>query len=331
MMSTLNSRRKYLSKDLFNQPTTIALLSCMIIALIMPYLLPLHITRTFTITFIYAILALSWNIASGYAGQLNLGVAFMFGIGGYTSAITSATFGFPVWFSIVIGSLLGMISGIIPGLISLRLQRSYLGLATLALPMILSAIIVNALPREIAGGMEGILAPPLLGVRDIVLEYYVALVSLLLSSIFVWRIASSKMGLFFQIIREDEDVAKASGINTHLYKVLAFLLTGLLAGFSGSLYVHVVRTVSPVVTSFLISFLPIIWCAIGGAGTVYGPIIGTILLDVPTSLARGYIGAFAEYVPYALLLLVVFIPRGEFGVGRLLVLRLKGIKLEHMR
>jgi branched-chain amino acid transport system permease protein len=292
----------------------------MFVMVLMPVLLPRHLIKVFTITFIFAILGSGWNIASGYAGQGNLGIAFMYCAGSYASAILNAKFGLPVWISIVFGTLVATGLGIIPGLISLRLSGSYLALATLTLPIILSTVILYVLPQELTGGDVGLFVSPL--TKDPILEYYTVFVILLFSLLFVWKITSSKVGLFFRIIREDEEVAKASGINTYLYKILAFILCGFLAGLSGSLYSFCVQVISPYFISFSTSFEPIIWTIMGGASTVYGPLVGALILHVPASFLRGYLGTFVDYLPFAMLILLAFAPR---GIGVWIVSKLRKV------
>lgn len=325
MDSPISRFKTFLSKDLFTELTNIVALCCMFVMALMPVLLPSYLLRIFTIAFIFAILASGWNIASGYAGQSNLGIAFMFCAGSYISAILNAKFGFPVWISIIFGTLVATGLGIIPGLISLRLSRSYLALATLTLPTILSTVILYVLPQELTGGEFGLYVSPF--TKNPILEYYIVYAILLFSLLFVWKITSSKIGLFFRVIREDEEVAKASGINTYLYKILAFILCAFLAGLSGSLYSHCIQAISPYFISFSTSFQPIIWTIIGGISTIYGPLVGTLLLHIPAAFLRRYLGTYADYIPFAMLILLALAPQG-IGTWAVSKLRKKGIYMK---
>ncbi len=143
--------------------------------------------------------------------------------------------------------------------------------------------------------------------------YYIAAIAMLVLCFAMWKITDSPMGLIFHAIREDEVAARASGINTLRYKLLAFALGGLFAGVAGGLYTHFIRIAGPSTLELSLSFLAIIWTIFGGLATIYGPVTGVFVLYPLTEA----LGLFAEINEYRLLafavivlLLLLFMPEG---------------------
>lgn len=283
-------------------------LTCVVIGLILPLFDLQYYLYILSVTYIFAIIALSWNFASAYAGQQNLGHAYFVGSSAYLVGILNLNLGVPPAVTIPAGILFGGLLGILPGLIATRLRGAYLGLATLTLPFVISPIVLYGL-SELSGGEYG-----LSGIQpisfDYITNYYIVYFSLILSAILMWQIVRSRKSLAFYLLAENELLARLSGINVSKYKIMAFCISGMFAGFAGGLYAHFVKVVGPSLYAFSMSFNPIIWSLLGGAATIYGPILGTIMLNPLTAISKYYIGEFAEYLPYFLLVLLVFKPRG---------------------
>lgn len=249
------------------------------------FLLPLitsepFILRIATFASIYAIFAASWDLLCGYTGQMNLGHALFFGVSAYTSALLNHYFGLPPWITIPIGALAAVGMGSIVAIPSMRLRGIYLALATLAFPIVMTGI-VFAFPDFTGGelGISGI--APLAGSR--VTIYYVTLIVMIVSIFAMWKLTDVKskkvrLGIILQAIREDEITARATGINTIKYKLLAFCLSGFFAGISGGLYVHVMKIAGPSTLELMNSINPIVWTIFGGIGTIFGPVVGVYIL-----------------------------------------------------
>jgi branched-chain amino acid transport system permease protein len=249
------------------------------------FLLPLITTEPFilriaTFASIYAIFAASWDLLCGYTGQINLGHALFFGLSAYTSALLNHHFGLPPWITIPAGALAAVAMGSIVAIPAMRLRGIYLALATLAFPIVMTGI-VFAFPDFTGGelGVSGI--APLAGSR--VATYYVTLIVMLISIAVLWKITDVKskkvrLGIILQAIREDEITARATGLNTIKYKLLAFCLSGFFAGISGGLYVHVMKIAGPSTLELMNSVNPIVWTVFGGIGTIYGPVVGVYIL-----------------------------------------------------
>ena len=237
-----------------------------------PYLLRIPILSS-----IFAIFAASWDLLSGFTGQMNFGHALFFGVAAYTAAILNLHAHLPPWGSIPLGALAAVLAGLIIGIPCLRLRGTYLALTTLAFPIILLGV-VYAIP-EITGGELGISGLERLS-NSRVTDYYIAVVLMLGLGTIMWKITQSNTGLIFHAIREDELAARTAGINTTRYKLLAFCLSGFFAGISGGLYAHFMRIAGPANLEVTMSFTVVIWAIFGGVVTIYGP-IGAVFILFP--------------------------------------------------
>jgi branched-chain amino acid transport system permease protein len=235
-----------------------------------PYLLRIVIFSS-----IFAIFAASWDLLSGFTGQMNFGHALFFGVAAYTSALLNLRLGFPPWLTIPLGALMAVIAGLVVGIPCLRLRGPYLALATLAFPIILMGIIFTI--PDLTGGELGVSGiKQLAGSR--IATYYICVIVMLVLGLLMWKIGDSKIGIIFHAIREDEVAVRASGINTTRYKLLAFSLSGFFAGVAGGLYTHFIRIAGPSTLEVSLSFQAIIWAIFGGVVTIYGPIAGVFIL-----------------------------------------------------
>jgi branched-chain amino acid transport system permease protein len=237
-----------------------------------PYLL-----RILILTSIFAILAASWDLLSGFTGQLNFGHALFFGVGAYTSALLNLHARIPPSGSIPLGALAAVLAGLIIGIPCLRLRGTYLALTTLAFPIILMGI-VFAIP-DITGGELGVSGLDRLS-RSRVSDYYITVVLMLGLCTIMWKITDSNTGVIFHAIREDELAVRTAGINTTRYKLLAFSLSGFFAGIAGGLYAHFMRIAGPSTLEVSMSFTVVIWAVFGGIVTIYGP-VGAVFILFP--------------------------------------------------
>jgi len=291
---------------------TVVLLVCLFLLLFPVVTQEPFVLRVLILASIFGIFAASWDLLSGFTGQINFGHALFFGVSAYTAAILNRDLGWPPWATIPLGALSAVLAGLLIGLPCLRLRGTYLAFATLAFPLILLGV-VKAIPK-ITGGELGIYGiDPLAGSR--VASYYIAIPSMIVLGFVMWKIANSKIGLIFHAIREDEVTARASGINTTRYKLLAFCLSGLFAGIAGGLYAHFVKAAGPSTLELLLSFQVIIWAVFGGIATIYGPIAGVLVLYPLTEfvLVR-YLAVASEtrllIFASIVLLVLLFMPRG---------------------
>jgi len=250
------------------------------VAVVALFLLPLATTnpltlRVLTYASIFAIYAGSWDLLVGFAGRVTLGHSLFFGVSAYTAALLNQHLGLPPYLTIPIGAVAAVLAGLLLSLPALKLRGPYFSLATMAMPIMLAGMIV-AFPG-VTGGELGLSGLSRLAGSPTSM-YYVALVSMLVLTLLMWKIATSKTGLIFHAIREDEIVVRASGINTTFYKVLAFVCSGFFAGMAGAMFAHALRIAGPSTLDLMMSLQVIIWGIFGGVVTIYGPVVGVFLL-----------------------------------------------------
>lgn len=268
---------KILRKEILVLPGRVAVLVFILGLLLLPAVTQdYYILRILILTSIFAILAASWDLLSGFTGQMNFGHALFFGVAAYATALLNINLGLPPYLSIPLGAVGGVLAGLVVGIPCLRLKGSYLALTTLAFPIILTGL-VYAFPGLTGGelGLSGL--SRLTG--DRVMDYYVITVVMLVLGAVMWKITDSKTGIILHAIREDEVAVRASGVNTTKYKLLAFCLSGFFAGIAGGLYAHFMRLAGPSTLEVSLSFQVIIWSVFGGVVSIYGPIAGVFILN----------------------------------------------------
>mgnify|MGYP001176868230 CR=1 FL=1 len=284
--------------------------------LLVPFVAPNpYYLRIIAVAAIFAIYAASWDVLSGVTGQLNLGHGLFFGVAAYLAALMNLHAGIGPWLSIPLGAFGAIVIGVTVGLPALRLRGIYLALVTLAFPVIASAL-VYVFPN-FTGGEVG-----LSGVRSLtesrVTAYYVVIAVLVISVLVMWKLTDPKskiirIGVILHAIRQDEITARASGINTVRYKLLAFAVSGFFAGIAGGLYVHFIRVAGPGMFDLFFSFQVVLWSIFGGIGTIYGAVAGVFIL-YPTI---EFLSLAEQAEPYkiiafgsVLILTLLFMPEG---------------------
>jgi branched-chain amino acid transport system permease protein len=256
-----------------------------------------------------AVYAASWDLTAGVAGQFSFGQVIFFGIAGYVSGYLNLHQGLPPVLTIPVGGAVGVLAGLLVGLPSLRVKGPYFKIVSLTFPGILMGIIF--MYPEITGGDIGLsgLSP----ISDNIITRYYASFFLMIISIFIMlRIVSSRIGLVFRSIREDENVAEATGINTTKYKLLAWAISGFFAGIAGGFYTHHVMTISPFVFSAIYSFQAIIYAILGGLGTIIGSVGGSYILIILNDLLRSIPEIRAVLYAAAMLIVFLFLPMGLY-------------------
>lgn len=258
---------------------------------------------------------MSWDILSGYTGYISFGHPFLIGIAGYTSAILTHEYAAPLYVSMPLAVLLTMVAGTLFFFPALRTRGTYFALVTLAF-MEVTYHLVQVVRPDITGGSRGLTGLPLLA-TGAVQNYYVSLFAMLLVGISLWALSRSGLGTVLSAIRMDEDAVKSAGLNTSKFKLFAFMLSALVAGFGGVLYTHYLGSISPR-GMFDINFLFTILIAalIGGEHTIIGPILGAYFLTFLLEFSRPYIPGAWRYLCYGLIALIVYMyaPKGLFTI-----------------
>jgi branched-chain amino acid transport system permease protein len=269
---------------------------------------------------IWALLAASWDLLSGYTGQVSFGHAGFFALGAYTAAAASKHVGLSPWLGLALGAAVAAVVGLGTGFPALRLRGHYLALVTLALAELIRLTAQNWL--AVTGGPFGIYdfgsftGLPATGIPRAQAVYLVvaAIVGTGVGAmLYVCR--RTRAGRAFRAIREDEVLAESLGINTTVYKLLAFGLSSGLAGLAGTLYAYYIQLVSPTVATAATTSLVIGMAVFGGLGTIWGPALGALLLYAINEGLR-FIGVVYNLVAVGLVIMVfvIFLPRGLAGL-----------------
>lgn len=263
-----------------------------------------------------AILAMSWDLLGGYAGQISFGHSFFFGLGAFTAAILSLSVGWNPWVIIVIGAIIAAAGGLLIAAPALRLHGPYLSLMTLVAALAFDRFIRWLKPADRFDlGIPGAEGAVLCSLKcfltfNAVTKYYYALALMLGSFLVMWAIARSRIGLALEAIRDDEEAAQAAGINTAKFKTLAFSVSGFFAGLSGAFYVYHIGSASPsYVLNLERSVEAIATAVLGGMGTIVGPIFGAYFFKLFEELFRP-LGELRFGVLFALAFLILLLIQG---------------------
>jgi len=294
--------------DIFVLPSRIVVLVFLAVLLVFPILIEdLYLIRILTLASIFAIFAASWDLLSGFTGQMNFGHALFFGVSSYTAALLNLHLHIPPWGTIPLGALAAVLTGLIIGIPCLRLRGTYLALTTLAFPIILMGIVFSI--PDVTGGELGISGLERLAKSRVVAFYVIVILMIALVGI-MWKITDSKTGIIFHAIREDEVAVRASGINTTRYKLLAFCLSGFFAGIAGGLYAHYMRIAGPSTLEITMSFQVVIWSVFGGVVTIWGPVGAVFILFPLLEFFRLWPEIRLLLFAFVILLILLYMPEG---------------------
>jgi len=259
--------------------------------------------------FIYIILAQSWNLIGGYTGQINLGVVAFFGISTIVTHLLWK-FGLPVSVAILAGTFTSLILAAIIGLPTLRLRGMYFAVGTLALAQAAQTIVGNIFTRQVS--MPGSFSAS----YSITPRYYLGLLLVTIALTIIYSITRSKIGLAIMAIRDDEQASMVTGVKIFKYKVIALLISAVLAGLAGGFYAYVRLSfwwISDVFSPGW-TFDALMAVVIGGAGTLFGPVIGSVFLVVLSEVFANTMGqAHLIVFGFLFILVVLFLPNGLMG------------------
>lgn len=270
----------------------------------------------------YATLAAAWNIMCGYAGQLSLGHVAFLGIGQYTSVLLYTRLGITPWISLFLGTVSAMLLALFIGVFALRLRGPFFSLSTIAVTTILQIFAVKL--DWLTNGSSGITIRFNPAFKNMIFHsykpYYFMFICLLGVILAVTAyIDRSKLGSDLVAMRENDLAASSLGINLFRTKVVALMISAFFTSLAGSLYAQYVLFINPAgAFNTVISQKAAILSIVGGAGTVFGPLIGSVILTPMEIFLRAYLGSTyqgAYLVVYGVLLIavVLLIPEGIVG------------------
>ena len=296
--------------------------------------LPQSLQDVVVLTYLWAGLALAWNIAGGYAGLISFGHAAYFGIGAYTSAILSVNLGITPWIGIWAGALLSTLFGVLLALICARLRGPFFILSTLTAAEVVRIAALNW--ATLTGGPEGLAMSPMPSLLNMVFASkaaYAAVMLVFFLAVYVITklIDGSRYGFYLCAVRDDEDAASAAGINPLFMRVSAMGLSAFLTSVGGSLfaqyflYLDPTHVISPEL-SFQFALLP----ALGGLGTAIGPVLGSFIITPVSELLRSHVGDAAAGLHLAIygavvIVVMLYFPGGmAAAIDRLATRKRKG-------
>lgn len=270
-----------------------------------------------------ALLAQAWNILGGYGGQFSFGHALFFGVGAYVQVIAQVTLGINAWVALAAGMALAASVGAGLGALSFRygLKGSYFALVTLAFAEVFR---IAAVTVDFTGGGVGMMLP--LHENPLQMQFgsrrgYLALIgALVLAALLVtaW-LRHSRFGARLQAVRDNEDAARAIGVDPYRTKLAAITLSGAFMGAAGAFYVQVFQYIDPgIAFGAHVSIEALVGAIVGGMGTLWGPVAGAIVLHLLADVTRNLFGQLPglNMVIYGsvLVLIVMFLPRGLAGL-----------------
>lgn len=274
---------------------------------------------------IWILLSLGLNIAMGFGGQFNLALGGLWGVGAYTAALLQTRLGVPFWINLPLSIIAAAFMAACVGLPSFKVRSHYLAIVTIGLGEVINLFLVNQ--DQLTGGALGInrIQPPsLFGFPINTSErfYYLILVMVVVGYLIGRQIVGHRIGRAFRALRDDFQAARAMGVNTGYYQILAFAISGAYAGAAGAVFAQWNSYISPDIFEFKSALIVLTMILVGGIGTLPGSVVGTVLLLV----LNEYLRVFEQWqlVGYgvAIIVVVLFLPGGVVQLaGRLNNLR----------
>jgi len=298
------------------------------ILLFLPLVMNDHLLTVAITGLMWAYLCLSWNLVFGFAGQFSLGHALFWGIGAYTSTVLFVNYGLTPWVGIFVGGFLSAIAAWLISLVVLRyrVKGVYFALMTLAFAEVFTGLALN---WDYIRGPVGILLPMKNSPGNLFFiaraPYYYFILGLLCLGLGVtYGIQKSKLGYYLKAVREDEEAAEVSGVPSSRYKILAMIISAFLTALGGTFYAQFFLYISPeIMFGFGSQMTMMIGTMVGGAGTLLGPVLGSLVFSFLGELLRSLPLAHSreivtvERMIWALVLVVVifYLPGGLVTLG----------------
>jgi len=295
----------------------------------MPLVAGQHLLTAMIVALHAAFMALAWNIAAGYAGQFSLGHSLFFGIGAYASTMLYVRMGLTPWAGMFVGAALAGVVGVLLalGVYRYNVHGIFFALVTLGAAEVAKGLADN---WDFIKGPVGILLTMKHAPVDFFFlrrepYYYVALVMLVAMILVSLLLERSPLGQYFLAVREDEAAAEASGVNTYRYKTIAIGLSAALTAFAGSFYAQFYLYISPeTVFVFEPQLTMMLGTMVGGAGTAFGPVLGSVIFsglgealrNLPFENTRQVVIGSKMFYAVLLIVILIYLPGGLITLGR---------------
>lgn len=312
-------------------PTWVWLFAGLVFALIYPQFAGRYGTDVAISVLLYICLGLGLNVVVGLAGMLDLGYIAFYGVGAYTYAILNTVYGLGFWICLPLAAMFACFAGCIVGYPTLRMRGDYLAIVTLGFGEIIRIILNNWM--KLTNGPNGILGVDPIGIflpvfengftfehfwmKKLQLFYYFALGLAIVAGIAVHRLNFSRVGRAWESIREDETAAELMGVNTFIYKLLAYAMGAVFAGFAGAFFAARMRFVSPESFTFLESAMVLCMVVLGGMGSIPGIILGVVALIALPEVFRQFESYRMLIFGATMIIMMLFRPEGLIPAKRM--------------
>jgi len=302
----------------------------LVIACVLPFVVSNYRTFQLTLVLVYAIALLGLNILTGYNGQISLGHGAFYAIGAYSAAVLMDRLGAPYWATLPAAGAVCLVAGFLFGLPALRLEGLYLALATFALGVSMPQLLKYHHLEKWTGGVQGIVIakpePPFgLPINPDQWLYLFTLAVAVVMFVLGWNLLRGRVGRALIAIRDQHIAAEAMGINSALYKSLAFGVSAMYTGIAGALGAIAVQYVAPDSFTIFLSLVFLVGIVVGGLASISGALYGALFIQFVPNVADE-ISKAAPWAIFGLFLIgfVYLMPAGVAGAVRMLLLRLWG-------
>jgi branched-chain amino acid transport system permease protein len=292
--------------------TDVALLLLIALVATLPLFGGPYALRLGAIACMYAILALSWSVVGGFAGYPSFATAAFFGFGAYACGVLLGN-GLSLWLAVTLSELMALVAAAALGAVLMRLRGHYFAIASLSLDEVLRELVNNA--TDLTGGGMGLNIPLAAGANvmgEATFFFYAMWGLLVLTAIMVVIVAASKLGFGLACIRQNETAAAMVGLNTTLYKSIAFALSACFVAAAGGIYAAWVHYIDPSdVFDILYSVKPIVMALLGGLASPLGVVCGAfVYLGLEEAVWRNYVQFHTGVLGLLIVMLLLFLPRG---------------------
>lgn len=298
----------------------IALLLALLVALVfLPWIVPYFYIFIATEILILGLFATSFNLIFGYTGMLSFGHAAFFGIGAYATAMLLQGAAWPLLICLLVAVFAGSVLALIIGFFSVRLNEVYFAMLTLAFGMMIYAIAHQW--RSVTNGSDGIAGFRIsslglgidINLANPIVYYHVVLVLVIVSLLFLYRIAGSSFGLILRAIRQNPERVAYCGLNVRHYRLASFTIAGAFAGLAGGLMAPFLRIVSPDLMHWTMSAEPVLMSILGGINYFLGPMFGAAVFVLLKTFITSYTQAWMLILGIILAVMVMFFRAGLLG------------------
>jgi branched-chain amino acid transport system permease protein len=284
----------------------------------------IHFQHLLIMLLLYTTLSQAWNLIGGYAGQVSFGHAVFFGIGAYAAMAPLNQWGLTPWAGMAIGAAISVIVAIVIGVPVFRLKGHYFAISTFAVAEVIKELFSN---WKWVDGPIGLDAPVLeqgfynfMFYKTKMPYLYITLAFFLVVMVLTFRMERSRMGYYFRAIKQRPEAAQAMGVNISLYKQYAFMISALFTAICGAFYAMYILHIEPAtVLSLDISMKIVLVTALGGAGSLWGPLLGAMILIPLQEYSRIWLGGTGMGIDLIVLgllimLICIFEPKGIVGI-----------------